>query len=793
MNSQPQANLSDADPRAATAVLPMSFSRALIGNVVGLVVMLGLVLLGALAWQGIASTEKAERRDIAQTLNSSTERLQLLTRAAEMTADSAVRASLVSAVTGATLRSTLEQALAAFEQRPELSYLGIILPDAGEYGTLERTAKGEILLWLFPGTLANDPVTRIFTLTDRGFVLRESRPYDGYDPRGRPFYQAALAAAPGGTWMRAYPWIIHDEHSEPLWGFSYVRALRDQEGRLVSVLDTDFDLPAFNAFLKSIADEYHARLQVVELGETPRLIGGAGVGRTPLPLNAELAPLIKSTDAVFTARMALEGERRWVAARRVTLPGGPTWLVVASRDAPLMEASLRRQLYQLAGMGLVVVAGLALLSARMARHFGRPLAELERRLDRIERHGLQAPEPGLSVVDAFRETQLLGKALDRMSVAVRQQVLAKEQQLASIALKAAIFDHTNTAIFTLDARGVIIEWNAVAEQQFGLARAGALGQPVAQAIRAPDGPADWDAIQASQGAGTFTLLGEQGPFEAEARAVAFEQDGLQVRTFFLNDVSEYKRAQARLLVFNAELEQRVAHRTRELRALNDELESFCHSVSHDLRAPLRGISGFTEILAKNHAGALDEKARGYLGRVQLAACRMDELIDDLLKLSRVSREEMHREKVDLSAIARQVLADLRQAEPQRRVDISIEDGLAAEGDARLLRIALENLLGNAWKFTSKTPDARISFAAMPGENGEPGFAVADNGAGFDMRYARRLFAPFQRLHRAVEFPGTGIGLATVQRIVKRHGGYIAAQAEPGRGARFWFSLDQAAS
>lgn len=458
-----------------------------------------------------------------------------------------------------------------------------------------------------------------------------------------------------------------------------------------------------------------------------------------------------------------------------------------------MTAPMRRQIYQLAGMGLVVVAGLAWLSARMAGHFGQPLVELERRLAGIERHGPQETAPGPSVADTFRETQALSQALDRMAAAMRQQALAREQQLASLALKAAIFDHTNTTVFTLDTRRVIVEWNASAEQLFGMARARVLGQPVARTILAPDGPADWDAILASQGAGTFTLIGEQGPFEAEARTVTFEQDGQEVSTVFLNDVSEYKKAQARLLVFNAELEQRVAHRTRELRALNDELESFCHSVSHDLRAPLRGIGGFTEILARDHAGALDEKARGYLGRVQAATRRMDELIDDLLELSRVSREEMRREPVDLSAIARQVLAQLRQAEPQRQVETRVEDGLAAEGDARLLRIALENLLGNAWKFTSKTPGARIAFTAMPGENGESGFAVADNGAGFDMRYARKLFAPFQRLHRTAEFPGTGIGLATVQRIVKRHGGRIVAQAEPGKGARFWFSLDKTAS
>ncbi|MFT3720808.1 ATP-binding protein [Pseudorhodoferax sp.] len=248
-----------------------------------------------------------------------------------------------------------------------------------------------------------------------------------------------------------------------------------------------------------------------------------------------------------------------------------------------------------------------------------------------------------------------------------------------------------------------------------------------------------------------------------------------------------QQAQTQLLAFNAELEQRVAQRTRELQALNQELETFCYSVSHDLRAPLRGIAGFTEILAKQHASALDPTAQGYLGRVLAATHRMGELIDDLLKLSRVSRDQMQRERVDLSAIARDVLAHLQNTAPGRQVELHVEDGLAAEGDPRLLRILLENLLDNAWKFTSRTPDARIAFTAGH-EDGATVFTVRDNGAGFDMRYAGKLFAPFQRLHRMTEFPGTGIGLATVQRIVSRHGGRIRAEAEPGKGATFRFSL-----
>lgn len=783
------APTSDAPPKATGAPRPASFTRALVTSVVGLAMALGLALAVAMVWQGVSSTEEAARQEIGETLNRAVERLGILVNAAEMTAESAGRVARWPEVTGDTLRGTLERALAAFEQRPELSYVGIALPATGEYGNLERTASGEILLWLFPGTRPDDAMTRTFALTDRGFVLREERPSDGYDPRGRPFYRAALEGPPGGLWIPAYQWIVHAENSPALWGFSYVRALRDGAGRLLGVLDTDFDMPALNGFLASLAAEYHSRFELVELGATPRLIGGRGVDRAPLPVPADLAPLIKLTaaDGAFVGRMALAGERRWVAARRMELKGGLSWLVVASRKDPFIEAPLRRQLYQVLAMGLAIVTGLVLVSVHVARRLGEPLRELERRIASIGQDAPKAATATASGAGGFRETRLLGEALDRLALATRQQARAREQQMASFALKAAIFDFTTAAIFSLDDHLRVIEWNAAAERLFGLARERVLGRPVAELVRAPDGSAGWTDILGGKDESVVALVGANGPFDAELRHTRFMQNDREIHTLVLDDISERRRAQARLEAFNAELEARVARRTRELETLNEELNSFCHSVSHDLRAPLRAIAGFAEILTRSHAGALDEKARDYLNRVQAATRRMGELIDDLLNLSRVSRTEMRRENVDLSLMARDILDGLQRDEPEREVAVEVEDGLHAEGDPRLLRIVLENLLGNAWKFTSKTPGARIAFTAADGDEG-PAFAVGDNGAGFDMRYAAKLFAPFQRLHRTTEFPGTGIGLATVQRIVARHGGTISAKAEPGKGATFRFSL-----
>jgi signal transduction histidine kinase len=227
---------------------------------------------------------------------------------------------------------------------------------------------------------------------------------------------------------------------------------------------------------------------------------------------------------------------------------------------------------------------------------------------------------------------------------------------------------------------------------------------------------------------------------------------------------------------------------RELEGANRELEAFSYSVSHDLRAPLRSIEGFSQILLEDYADKLDEEGEGYLGRVRAASKHMDTLIDDLLDLSRVSRGPLRREVIDLSAIARGIIQKLERAQPERRIRFFAEEGVVAVGDANLLAVALENLLGNAWKFTQKEEEATIEFGIVPQGGGGVAYYVRDDGAGFDPRYADKLFGAFQRLHSPDEFEGTGIGLATVARIVHRHGGRVWAESEVGEGATFFFTL-----
>jgi signal transduction histidine kinase len=293
------------------------------------------------------------------------------------------------------------------------------------------------------------------------------------------------------------------------------------------------------------------------------------------------------------------------------------------------------------------------------------------------------------------------------------------------------------------------------------------------------------------------------------RAPTFGADELGALTDAFNQmlgrIEDQARAlrasQAELQRYATELEQRVEERTHALQASNEalernaaqllaanrELDAFAYSVSHDLRAPLRSIDGFSQVVLQDYADRLDDAGRDALQRVRAATQRMGLLIDDLLKLARITRVEIRPEPVDLSGIAQEIVAELQRTTPDRQVDLAIAPGLKAQGDPRLLRVVLDNLLRNSWKYTAKQPRPRVEFGAVD-VNGGRAFMVRDNGAGFDMQYADKLFGVFQRLHSAAEFEGTGVGLATVMRIITRHGGRIWAEGAVDQGATFYFTL-----
>jgi PAS domain S-box-containing protein len=355
------------------------------------------------------------------------------------------------------------------------------------------------------------------------------------------------------------------------------------------------------------------------------------------------------------------------------------------------------------------------------------------------------------------------------------------------------------AILMLDPEGLITTWNAGAERLKGWKAEEVIGRhysifatPEAKEAGAPERELELTRATGRHHDEGWRVRKDGSRYWASVVLTALRNNAGELMGFakVTRDFTDRKRVEDDVRTLNLELEQRVRERTASLEIVNKELEAFSYSVSHDLRAPLRGIDGFGKMLLERYGGVIDEQGRHYLERIRAGTQRMGRLIDDLLRLSKLSRADLKSASVNLSALASELLMEFQRGEPERSVKTQIAEGLEVRGDPQLLRMMLENLLGNAWKFTRKTDAARIQVGCEQ-VGDERTYFVRDNGAGFDMEYADKLFAPFQRLHDMTEFEGTGIGLATVQRIVARHGGKIWAEAKPEEGATFWFQLEEA--
>jgi two-component system sensor histidine kinase EvgS len=357
-------------------------------------------------------------------------------------------------------------------------------------------------------------------------------------------------------------------------------------------------------------------------------------------------------------------------------------------------------------------------------------------------------------------------------------------------------EHSPLAIIEWNTDFEILSWNPAAQRIFGFSKAEVLGQHITENIlpesaqTVVDGV--WNDLLANRGGEhsineNITKDGRTILCEWNNTALV-DPDGTVIGVASLvDDITERTQAEQELEQYRHHLEAMVAERTAELEETNKELESFSYSVSHDLRAPLRSIDGFSHAILEDYAAQLDDVGQSYLQRVRNSAQRMGRLIDDMLSLSRVMRHELNRKDINLGQMAKAIIKKLEDYEPHRRVDVDIVAGIQGWGDAHLIDIALDNLLGNAWKYTGKTDHARIEFG-LTKKNGKKIYHVRDNGVGFDMKYADKLFGSFQRLHKANEFEGTGIGLATVARIISRHGGELWAEGVVGHGATFYFTL-----
>ncbi|MHB9024640.1 MAG: PAS domain S-box protein [Armatimonadota bacterium] len=372
---------------------------------------------------------------------------------------------------------------------------------------------------------------------------------------------------------------------------------------------------------------------------------------------------------------------------------------------------------------------------------------------------------------------------------ITERKKAEEQLRSASQYARTLIEASLDPLVTIGPDGTITDVNLATEEVTGVARDGLIGTDFADYFTEPQKAREGYQLAFSRGLVRdypLAIRHTSGRItDVLYNATVFKDEGGNVTGVFAaaRDITERKKAEEAVEKLNEDLR----HRTVELEASNREMEAFTYSVSHDLRAPLRSIDGFSQSLLMEYVDTLDEEGKDSLHRVRAAAQRMGQLIDDLLRMSRVTRAEMTREQIDLTAMATDIAENLRETQPEREVEFVIAPDVRSYGDPNLLRIVLDNLLGNSWKFTSTRPVGRIEFG-MRYENGESVYFVRDNGVGFDMEYGEKLFVPFQRLHAITEFPGTGIGLALVKRIIERHGGRVWAEGEIDRGATFYFTL-----
>ncbi|WP_404420463.1 ATP-binding protein [Nibricoccus sp. IMCC34717] len=528
-------------------------------------------------------------------------------------------------------------------------------------------------------------------------------------------------------------------------------------------------------------------------GKNSDTIGKGLLARFP---DTEGSPRLAPSDTKVLPEETAGSRHAYVALEQAP------WTVAVFQSEPAFHSGTRevlRVLLVLAAVAFLLGGGAALLAAHL---LARPITRLAEVAKAIEDGSGDAqfpragPDELASLADAFnRMTTRLQNSFHELELQI-SETRENEKRLRDV------INANPVALAVADEDGFLVRLNPA----FGMLLGYTLAEvPTVQDLwlrlfpeganheRFRDHLSEQLRGEGSTGAPTTAIEGE-----IVARDGSRKVAEIRARTFgpmlivAFHDLTARRRAELEVVRLNVDLEHRVNARTLELTQANAELEAFSYAVSHDLRAPLRAIDGFSRALQEDYTAKLEGDGLDYLARIRAASQRMGVLIDDLLMLSKVSRAEVHRENFDLADTARQVWDALQQAEPERRVEFQCNGPMPVEGDLSLIRIVMENLLSNAWKYTRKSAGARVSFTErrQPAPDGrdERVFVVEDNGAGFDMRYATKLFGAFQRLHAQSEFEGSGIGLATVRRIINRHGGRIWAQAEVNRGAQFSFTL-----
>lgn len=665
-------------------------------------------------------------------------------------------------------------------------------------------------------------------LTDtQGKVLvSTNRVLEGKDVRARPWFQKAQTDIYVGDVHPAVllAKILPNPTGEPLRLIDVAAPVRDRTGNFKGVLGAHLSWKWAREVQESLLRtiEKHRAVEILILAQDGTvLLGPPELESQQLTLesvraartgeNSHMLETWSNGKSYLTGFAQSQGYRNYP---------GLGWLVMVRQRSHLAFALAQKLQHQIFLITMTLGILLAILGWLIADAMAQPLLEIAAAADRIRHGHLNSKIPAFGGKD---EIAILSRSLNELVLSLMRQ--EQELQASNHQLQSELQERQQTQKalkqseerFRIAARcasDLIYEWNISSGslEWFGNIDE-QLGYNVGEFPRTQTAweniihPHDRDRVRAAvvwhlktrqpyfeeyrvqRQDGTWLYWTDRGTALGDENGNSYKWIGVNTDITARKQTEQALReALQKLKELNASLEHRVAERTAQLEAANQELEAFSYSVSHDLRAPLRSIDGFSVALLERYDSHLDDKGKHYLQRVRAATQKMGELIDDLLKLSRVTRSEMVYQAVDLSAMVQTIALDLRQMQPERQVDLIVASGVVTQGDPKLLMVVLENLLNNAWKFTSKAVYAKIEFGTLSRTDGTTAYFISDNGAGFNMAYGKKLFEAFGRLHNADEFPGTGVGLATVKRIVQRHGGQVWAEGAVGQGARFYFTL-----
>lgn len=720
-------------------------------------------------------------------------------------------------LTSAQFPEIFQQLWATVAPHPQLSYLGVGIAETGEYAMLKQPAGEPLTVRMYVRDPQTGPEIRDYRPTVRGLVLFARSPWTNsgdpqttYDLKLRPFYLQA-AKHKHGTWTDSYEfWAGTPAGATP--GVTFATPIYDDAGQLTLVWDIDLELQTLSEFLQRVQRQVPGRLLIAEhradntwkLIAEPATTADADVTQAAQTASqafiARLPANFAEAEAYCEAASTFEFEGADWQATCATLkgPNRPEWLI--AQLTPSDAVPQPTPLSDLWFAATFLAAGLfaSLTAWWVSRIIAAPLQTLEQQARALA----SGERTAIALAGGPDEIAKLSQTLNHMAQSLQQRQRSVEQANEMLLISSERlrrhFNQTPVGALEVDPQGMIVDWNPSAERIFGWTFDEVRNRRFDMIVPPEIRPGIELIIE--------QVFRQQSGFRNDNQNIT--KDGRTIDCEWYNtplvdqnghtfgiaclvlDVTERKQAEAAIRELNEQLETRVRRRTAELQAAMQDLESFSYSVAHDLRAPLRTIDGFSLALAEDFGETLTPDCADHLQRIRSATQRMGSLIDALLRLARVARSDVHHEAVDLTELAQQAFAQRQAAEPQRQVAIQLTPALMVVGDRPLLRVLVDNVCDNAWKYTRRRDHAFIELIVEERPDGR-WFGIRDNGVGFDGEYAHKAIEPFQRLHRVEDYEGHGIGLATAARIARKHGGDVCLVARPEGGAICWFRLEPA--